>query len=342
MNNTPSPTSSATRSRGNGKRLAQAALPDEQNSWVGDFDRHLSQVVGLASASRRQYRFFVRRFLAEYCPAIARDQWVPRAEWRTAFVRQEAARLHGHSRKKPGTALRAWLRYLMFCGMAGRELEAAIPSMLQWKYASLPVRLTTEETERVLGAALDGSAHELRNRAMLLVLARMGVRACELTHLMLDDIDWVEGCVRVRPGKSHRERRLPLPCEVGEALCAYLQRERPASACRAVFLSTREPYPRTCDSVEADRSTAGAGAHPSRNRCAACCSRPVSMARSSRLCTAADDVQHRSARFRNHRAPTGAGPVQRQHADQPDGQGPQGTKHPVVVKHGPGIEDLVP
>ncbi|MBR7906417.1 hypothetical protein [Burkholderia cenocepacia] len=61
MNNTPSPTSSATRSRGNGKRLAQAALPDELNSWVGDFDRHLSQVVGLAAASRRQYRFFVRR-----------------------------------------------------------------------------------------------------------------------------------------------------------------------------------------------------------------------------------------------------------------------------------------
>jgi integrase/recombinase XerD len=254
MNNTPSPTSSATRSRGNGKRLAQAELPDELNSWVGEFDRHLSQVVGLAAASRRQYRFFVRRFLAEYCPATARDQWVPRAEWLTTFVRQEAARLHGHSRKKPGTALRAWLRYLVFCGMAGRELEAAIPSMPQWKYASLPVRLTAEETERVLGAALDGSAHELRNRAMLLVLARMGVRACELTHLMLDDIDWVEGCVRIRPGKSHRERRLPLPCEVGEALCAYLQHERPASACRAVFLSTREPYGPILDSSVVSRT----------------------------------------------------------------------------------------
>lgn len=83
---------------------------------------------------------------------------------------------------------------------------------------------------------------------MLLILARMGVRACELTHLMLDDIDWVEGCVRVRPGKSHRERRLPLPCEVGEALCAYLQRERPAGACRAVFLSTRETYVVACSS----------------------------------------------------------------------------------------------
>ncbi|KWN74443.1 tyrosine-type recombinase/integrase [Burkholderia ubonensis] len=98
-----------------------------------------------------------------------------------------------------------------FSGIAGREREAVIPSMPQWKYAFLPVRLTAEEPERVLGAALDDSANELRNRAMLRVLARMGVRACELTHLMLDDIDWVGGCVRVRPGKSHRERRLPLP-----------------------------------------------------------------------------------------------------------------------------------
>ncbi|WP_321869778.1 tyrosine-type recombinase/integrase [Burkholderia ubonensis] len=254
MNNAPSPTPSVPRSRGNGKRLAQAELPDELNNWVGEFDRHLSQVVGLAAASRRQYRFFVRRCLAQYCPAIASDSWVPRAEWLTTLIRQEAARLHGHSRKKPGTALRARLRYLVFCGIAGRELEAAIPSMPQWKYASLPVRLTEEETERVLGAALDGCTHELRNRAMLLALARTGVRACELTHLMLDDIDWVEGCVRIRPGKSHRERQLPLPCEVGEALCAYLQHERPASACRAVFLSTREPHGPILDSSVVSRT----------------------------------------------------------------------------------------
>ena len=93
MNNTPSPTPSVPRSRGNGKRLAQAELPDELNSWVGEFDRYLLQVVGLAAASRHEYRFFVRRFQAAYCPATACDPWVPRAEWLTTFVRQETARL---------------------------------------------------------------------------------------------------------------------------------------------------------------------------------------------------------------------------------------------------------
>jgi len=217
-------------------------LPVELDQWVDDFERHLSQVVGTAPATHHQYCFFVRLFLAEHRDAGLPDRCVLRAEWLTSFVRQEAARLHGHSRKKPGTALRAWLRYLVFRGLIDAGLEAAIPSLPQWKYASLPVRLTPEETERVLGAALDGSSHELRNHAILLILARMGLRACEVRHLTLADIDWQEGYVRVAPGKSHRERRLPLPRDVGEDLCAYLHRERPASSCRAIFLSTIEPY----------------------------------------------------------------------------------------------------
>ncbi len=118
----------------------------------------------------------------------------------------------------------------------------AIPTVPQWKYAALPAHLTAEETERVLDAVFAGNCHELRDRAMLLVLARMGLRAGELRCLLLDDINWTEGWVRIGPGKSRRERRLPLPHDVGEALCAYLQGERPTSLCRAVFLNVLEPY----------------------------------------------------------------------------------------------------
>ncbi|RDJ98935.1 site-specific integrase [Paraburkholderia lacunae] len=228
------------------QRAARASrpvdLPAELDRWVDDFDRHLSQVVGLAPATRLRYSFFVRRFLADHRGAGLPDRCVLRAEWLTAFVRQEAARVHGHSRKHAGTAMRAWLRYLVFRGMADAGLEAAIPSMPQWKHASLPAHLTVEQTERVIGTAWDGSPHELRDHAILLMLARIGLRACEATHLTFEDIDWAEGYVRIGPGKSHRERLLPLPCDVGEALYAYLQRERPASLCRTVFLSTKKPY----------------------------------------------------------------------------------------------------
>ena len=243
-----------TRRRGSARANLCVELPDELNRWVDDFDRHLSRVVGLAATTRHQYCFYVRRFLAELRVAAFPDRSALRAEAFTTFVRQEAGRLHGHSRNQPGTAMRAWLRYLVFCGVVNTGLEAAIPSMPQWKHASLPVHLTIDETERVLGAALDSSPHELRNHAIVLILARMGLRACEVRHLTLDDINWAEGCVGIAPGKSHRERRLPLPRDVGEALYAYLHHERPASLCRTIFLSTKEPYGPILDSSVISRT----------------------------------------------------------------------------------------
>jgi integrase/recombinase XerD len=254
MDHTPSPDQSARRSRRADTNSARAELPIELQRSLDDFDRHLSQVVGLAPATRRQYCFFVRRFLAQYGAATGQAELAPRGEWLSAFVRQEATRLHGHSRKKPGTSLHAWLRYLMSCGLADGRLMGAVPSVPQWKYASLPVHLTAEETERVLNAVVAGGRHERRDRAMLLALARMGLRACELRHLVLEDINWTEGWVRIAPGKSRRERRLPLPHDVGEALCAYLQRERPTSVCREVFLSVLEPYGPILDSSVVSRT----------------------------------------------------------------------------------------
>ena len=233
---------SGMRSRRTAASPRPVELPADLDRWVDDFEGHLSQVVGLAPATRHQYCFFVRRFLAEYRETGFPNRCVLRAEWLTSFVRQEAARLHGPARNKPGTSLRSWLRYLVFCGAIDTGMEAAIPSMPQWKYASLPVRLTADETERVIGAARDGTSHELRNQAIALLLARTGLRACEARHLTLNDIDWAEGSLRIAPGKSHRERRLPLPRDVGEALYAYLRHERPTSSCREVFLSTRKPF----------------------------------------------------------------------------------------------------
>ena len=130
-------------------------LPAELSRWIDDFDHNLSYVVGLAPVSRRQYCFFVRRFLAEHAAAGIPERRARFAEWLTDFVRQEAAhRLHGQSRNEPGTAMRAWLRHLVFCGAVEAELEAAIPSLPRRKHALLLVHLAVEETERVLEAAL--------------------------------------------------------------------------------------------------------------------------------------------------------------------------------------------
>jgi integrase/recombinase XerD len=130
----------------------------------------------------------------------------------------------------------------VFRGDIRPGLEAAALAPPQWKYAALPARLTPEEVERVLAVYRDGSAISLRNHAILVLLARLGLRAQDVVSLRLDDIDWADGYFDLRPGKSHRARSLPLPHDVGQAIVAYLQDGRPQSASRQVFLCSRPPF----------------------------------------------------------------------------------------------------
>ena len=139
-------------------------------------------------------------------------------------------------------AVRSFLRFLVFRGAIRPGLEAAAPSPPQWKYASLPSRLTPTDVERVLIVSHDGSAISVRNRAILFCLARLGLRTQDVVLLRFDDIDWAEGRLTLRPGKSRRARTLPLPQEVGEALVAYIRGGRPSSVSRHVFLRSRPPF----------------------------------------------------------------------------------------------------
>ncbi len=147
-------------------------------------------------------------------------------------------------------AVRSFLRFLVSQGNIQPGLEAAAPSPPQWTHEALPVRLTPEEVERLLAVYQDGTPNHLRHLAILLLLARLGLRAGEIIALRLDDIDWFEGRLFIRPGKTHQERCLPLPHEVGRALAAYLKDGRPRSESRQVFLQGRAPFtPLTSNSV---------------------------------------------------------------------------------------------
>lgn len=102
--------------------------------------------------------------------------------------------------------------------------------------------MTVAEVERALATWTGDSPTALWNRAILLLLARLGVRAYEVAALCLEDIHWYAGQVRLSPGKTHHERVLPLLQEVGEALAAYLQHGRPRTASRHLFLHCRAPF----------------------------------------------------------------------------------------------------
>jgi len=211
---------------------------------VNDFDEYLLRVRGLTPGPRERYCFYVRRFLANTFGASAPEWSSLRAEDFAAFVRREASRLKQNANQSPGVAIRSLLRYLTFIGAIRAGMEAAVPPMRRWKHAALPRYLSPLEIEHIVNSVRGETSIGRRDHAILLLLARTGLRAAEVAALTLDDIDWAEGTLLIRSTKSQRERCLPLAQDVGAALCTYLERGRPQSGCRTIFLRAVLPFDR--------------------------------------------------------------------------------------------------
>jgi site-specific recombinase XerD len=221
----------------------QSGLPPSPlDQGLAAYDAHLEQVAGLALSTRQGYRRIVRRFIAACFGAETPDWQSLTASTITVFVRQEAAGRQYAGRQYPAAAIRSFLRFLVFRGEVQPGIEAAALAPPQWQHASLPSRLTPEDVERVLAVYRDRTARSLRNHAMLLLLARLGLRSQDVISLRLEDIDWTDGRIDLRPGKARRERSLPLPQDTGQAIVAYLQAGRPQSESRQVFLRCRPPF----------------------------------------------------------------------------------------------------
>jgi len=138
------------------------------------------------------------------------------------------------------TSMRAFLRYVSFTGESRDDLALAVPAVASWRLARLPRCLAEDELARLI-AACDGTTRgRLRDRAIVLLLSRLGLRAGDVARLRLNDIDWRNGTVRVT-GKGRYEVGLPLPQDVGDALLAYLERRPAGSSFDHVFLRSRAP-----------------------------------------------------------------------------------------------------
>jgi len=138
------------------------------------------------------------------------------------------------------TIVRCFLRWLVMQGRCATDLTAAVPKVPTWRLARLPRYIPAADVEHILEACDRPSSVTWRDRAMLLLLARLGLRACDVVGLRLNDIEWQQGRLRV-VGKGRRESRLPLPQDVGDAVLGYLEIERPTAATDHVFLTARTP-----------------------------------------------------------------------------------------------------
>lgn len=139
------------------------------------------------------------------------------------------------------TALRMFLRFLIAEGKCRVGLDAAIPVLAHWRLDSLPRYLSEDEVERLIASCDPESPTGRRDRAILLLLARLGLRAGDIVQLQLSDIDWREACIHVC-GKGRRHSQLPLTQELGCALLQYLEHGRPRTEAEAVFVTYRAPF----------------------------------------------------------------------------------------------------
>lgn len=156
-----------------------------------------------------------------------------------SFVLKRAGQRGIGSTRAILSAVRIFLRYLAINGLCQPGLDGAIPGIAGWRLASLPRCLSANEVEQLLTACEATSLMSLRDRAVILLLARLGLRASDVAALRFADIDWEDGSILVK-GKSRREARLPLPQEVGDALLAYLE-QRPRVLNEPIFLRVVAP-----------------------------------------------------------------------------------------------------
>ena len=229
------------RTRGVAPHPGPVADRCETEQWLQRYDDHLVQVHGLVVGTRRIYRRYAAALLAE-CAGTPTPDWsrltVPTI---AAFVQARASGLCQSSCRNPATATRAFLRFLATRGVVPARIEGAVPTIREWKHARLPRALADDDVQRVLAAVDETRSSGHRDRAILLLLSRLGLRAGEAAALTVKHVDWHNGVVRV-VGKGGRERRLPLPADVGAALVAALGSRPRTSPPDVFFVTALPPY----------------------------------------------------------------------------------------------------
>lgn len=187
------------------------------------------------------HKLLSHRFLREVCPAGAEGFEALTPEIVIGYVERHALDGSADSGKAMCGVVRAFLRYLHLKGFISVALADCVPSIRRWRLAGLPTFLPPQKVQQVLDACDRTTAMGHRDYAVLMVLAKLGLRASEVAALSLDDIDWRSGKILVH-GKGRRQATMPLRHDVGTAIVAYIRHGRPASQCRRLFVRTLAPH----------------------------------------------------------------------------------------------------
>jgi integrase/recombinase XerD len=215
---------------------------DVQNGQTLDelidaFSLHLRRTRGTHLDDCANNARYARSFIEHVCGSESSvDVAVFTAPDVIAFMESIVGRYQPTTLRHVSTALRSFFRFLRFQGLRDDRLDEVVPGVVHRRFTGLPRHLDTDQLERFI-AGLDRSTPcGLRDRAMILCIARLGLRASEVVRLCLEDIDWRDAVIHVHTRKTGRGALLPLVAEVGEALFEYIEEGRPTTMCRNVFV----------------------------------------------------------------------------------------------------------
>jgi integrase/recombinase XerD len=213
-----------------------------REAFLQQFADYLAEARGLCADSIARRRRTANQLMDHCFDAGPMDWHSIEAGQILSFIRKEAPRAKtADSARNMTTAIRSLLRYLHFTGLITKDLSGAVPAVASWSLVNVPKGFSRDQADRIVKSCNCDTATGRRDYAILLLLARIGLRAGEVARLDLEDIDWKSGLITV-VGKGGQSSQLPLPQDVGKAIATYLRYGRPRTSCRRLFIRVRAPH----------------------------------------------------------------------------------------------------
>jgi site-specific recombinase XerD len=223
---------------------AKPVCPSPSEQLTRAYERFLLDERNLVPQTVAHRRLTASRFLSETFGGGPLNLSKLRASDVTTFVQRHARDYGPFHARHLTTGMRLFLRYLHYKGLTDTDLSLAVPTVARWSISDLPKHLPAAQVRRVLRHCSRNTPMGRRDYSILVLLARLGLRAGEVVRLNLDDIDWENGVVTVY-GKG-KWAQLPMPADVMRAIAHYLRRDRPRCESRRLFIRDYAPIGGFC------------------------------------------------------------------------------------------------
>ena len=223
--------------------ITAEALENSFGGILARYDSHLRDLRGLSPLTRRQYLRYAKLLPNWFFDQKGKQPLTGLTGIDILDFITEQADLHPSSawRKHLCSVTRSFLRFLSFEGIIEVELERVVPTIPHWRLQSIPRHLPFKDVQALIESVDTSTPIGLRDKAVLVLIATLGLRSREVCKLCLDDIRWRDSEIRLTRTKGRREHVLPLPKEVGEAISEYLLHGRPQTNIPNVFLKHKAP-----------------------------------------------------------------------------------------------------